>query len=606
MEREKKPKYSIAHCVGYMLRTAWHSCKQVIFLCLLIPVLELALSLAQLYLSPVIVGLIGASAPLKKLLSAIGIFAAVLAVLYGVKAYVNANTLYGQVLVRTQIIFAINHKTCVTSYPNIHDPQVSKLREQAFACTGSNSQATEHIWVTMTKLLTALLGFGAYLLLLAEMNVWIIAVVLLTSAAGFLVTNRISDWNYRHRGEEAAFQKQAFYLYDLMGDITLGKDIRIFGLKNWLDSVWESVIRTCEAFLVRREKRYLLANLVDVLLTLLRNGLAYGWLILLVVRKEITAVEFLLYFSAVGGFAAWINDILKECVSLKKECQDISTVLEYIRLPEQFRMEGGKPIPSGETWELALKNVTFRYPGSEKAIFRGLNLTIRPGERLAVVGLNGAGKSTIVKLLCGYYDPDEGSVLLNGTDIREFNRQEYYGLFSAVFQEYSHLEVTVAENVAQSMDEADRERVKTCLMQAGLWEAVEKLPKGADTPVGREVYLDGVLFSGGQMQRLMLARALYKNGQILVLDEPTAALDPLAESEIYRKYRDMTAGKTSLFISHRLASTRFCDRIIFLQDGRVQEEGTHEELLALGGGYAELFEVQSRYYREGRDFCEEA
>ena len=269
-------------------------------------------------------------------------------------------------------------------------------------------------------------------------------------------------------------------------------------------------------------------------------------------------------------------------------------------------MEGGKPIPSGETWELALKNVTFRYPGSEKAIFRGLNLTIRPGERLAVVGLNGAGKSTIVKLLCGYYDPDEGSVLLNGTDIREFNRQEYYGLFSAVFQEYSHLEVTVAENVAQSMDEADRERVKTCLMQAGLWEAVEKLPKGADTPVGREVYLDGVLFSGGQMQRLMLARALYKNGQILVLDEPTAALDPLAESEIYRKYRDMTAGKTSLFISHRLASTRFCDRIIFLQDGAVKEEGTHEELLALGGGYAELFEVQSRYYREGRDFREEA
>ena len=231
-----------------------------------------------------------------------------------------------------------------------------------------------------------------------------------------------------------------------------------------------------------------------------------------------------------------------------------------------------------------------------------MNLTVHQGEKLAIVGLNGAGKTTLVKLLCGLLDPTQGAVLLNGRDIREFDRRKYYALFSAVFQEFSVLDVTIAEQIAQSRDNIDYKRIDDCMEKAGLTSMIEKLPDGLQTHMGREVYLDGVLFSGGQMQRLMLARALYKNGPILLLDEPTAALDPIAENDIYMKYNDMTAGKTSVFISHRLASTRFCDRIIFIADGNIAEEGTHESLLARGGAYAKLFEVQSRYYQEGKAF----
>ncbi len=219
-----------------------------------------------------------------------------------------------------------------------------------------------------------------------------------------------------------------------------------------------------------------------------------------------------------------------------------------------------------------------------------------------MVGLNGAGKTTLVLLLCGFYDPDEGRILLNGQDIREFNRREYYDLLSAVYQQYSVVDATIAQNVASCTHKIDELRVWDCLQKAGLSDFVHSLPQQLNTPVGRDVYLDGVLFSGGQTQRLLLARALYKDSPILILDEPTAALDPIAENDIYRKYNHMTAGKTSLFISHRLASTRFCDRIIFLQDGKIAEEGTHDSLLALGGEYANLFEVQSRYYQEERDF----
>ena len=387
--------------------------------------------------------------------------------------------------------------------------------------------------------------------------------------------------------------------------LEFAKDVRIFGLGDWIRQLIDKSMKMLEAFVVRREKVYIWANIVDVVMALLRNGIAYAYLIWQALEQGLPASEFLLYFSAVSGFSAWVTGILSEFTQLHKESIALSRVQEYLNIPEPFKFEDGVQPSVADDYELKLENVTFRYPGTEKNILENVNLTIHPGEKLAVVGLNGAGKTTLVKLLCGFYDPTEGRVLLNGQDIRDFNRKQYYELFSAVFQEFSILDTTIAECVAQTAMDIDMNKVAACLEKAGLTAAIAKFPQGVDTHIGREVYLDGVMLSGGQTQRLMLARALYKDGPILVLDEPTAALDPLAENDIYMKYSEMTAGKTSVFISHRLASTRFCDRILFVADGGIAEEGTHEELLALGGAYANLFEVQSRYYREGGEGYEE-
>ena len=436
-------------------------------------------------------------------------------------------------------------------------------------------------------------------MLLTNLNGVLILVVILTSAVGFFVTRYINEWEVRHREEKEVCEKEISYFQQRAYALDFAKDLRIFGLGSWLRELQSKAIRTYAAFVNRREKAYLWANVADVLMALLRNGLAYAFLIHQTLEKGLPASEFLLYFTAVSGFTSWVTGILSNFSQLHKESIALSRVQEYLHVDEPFKFAEGIEPPQADAYALTLEDVSFRYPGTEKDILTHVNLTIRPGEKLAIVGLNGAGKTTLVKLLCGFYDPTEGRVLLNGQDIRDFNRTKYYDLFSAVFQQFSMMDVTIAETVAQSVDGIDMEKVALCLDKAGLTEAIAKFPEGVNTHIGREVYLDGVMLSGGQTQRLMLARALYKDGPILVLDEPTAALDPLAENDIYMKYNEMTTGKTSVFISHRLASTRFCDRILFIADGGIAEEGTHDELLALGGAYAKLFEVQSRYYKEG-------
>ena len=600
--KKEKSAYSLSQNLRFMLRYACRYARRVLVLAALLSALQIAANLVQLFIAPEILRRVETAAPLRELLGTIGTFTAVLWAISWLTRYVDANTLCGGVEVRSAIVMDINEKACTTSYPNTLDPAVMKLKEKADDATGSNQEATEAIWRTLTSLTTNVGCFVIYLILLKDLDPFLMLVVLATTVLGFFLHRQVQRWRDSRWEQKAKYHKRMNYILNKAHSIELAKDIRIFGLADWIRQIQDSTLTLYSAFIEREHLVDLAVSAADVALSLARNGIAYFYLLRMALGEGLPASQFLLYFGAVSGFTAWVTGILDKCFELHRFSLDIGRVQQYLNLSEPFRFEGGRPIPNAQGWELRLERVTFRYPGAEKDTIRGLDLTIHPGEKLAIVGLNGAGKTTLVKLLCGFYDPTEGRVLLNGIDIREFNRQEYYALFSAVFQEYSQLAVTVAQSVAQQVDGFDRERVADCLDKAGLTKAVGELSMGVDAHVGRQVYLDGVLFSGGQTQRLMLARALYKDGPLLILDEPTAALDPLAENDIYMKYNEMTRGKTSVFISHRLASTRFCDRIIFLRDGMIAEEGTHETLLRQGGGYAELFEVQSRYYREGRDF----
>lgn len=599
-KKTPKPKYNLWQNTGFMLRTSRKYAKSVFPLCIVLALLSAGKSVAELLIAPAILNKIELSASLGSVVFTIAAFALVLMLLSGLRSYVDTNALFGRIAVRSQGIYlSISRKYAETSYPNLLNTDFLALGEKASAACAGNSESSEAIWTTLTDLMTSCIGFVVYLALLTNLNLWLAALVAATTAVSYFASKRINEWGYLHRSEELELTKRIEYANKTATSREFAKDIRMFGLRGWLEDLWGSTMRLYSAFCAKRERKYIWANIIDIVLTFLRNGIAYAFLIGITVKNGLPASQFLLYFAALSGFAQWVVEILDKLSVMHKQSLDISTIREFLDWDEPFDLNGGERIAfePNKQYEIRLDDVSFRYPKADKDTLSHINLTVHPGEKLAIVGLNGAGKTTLVKLVCGFLDPTEGRILLNGEDIRKFNRNDYYALFSAVFQEFSVLDVTVKENVAQCVDGIDETRVWQCIDKAGLTEKIQSLPKGIETHLGRRVFKDGVEFSGGQTQRLMLARALYKNAPILVLDEPTAALDPIAENDIYQKYNDMTHGRTSFFISHRLASTRFCDRIIFVDGGKIAEEGTHDELLKNGGGYAYLFEVQSKYYR---------
>lgn len=599
-KKAPKPKYNLWQNTGFMLRTSRKYAKSVFPLCIVLALLSAGKSVAELLIAPAILNKIELSASLGSVVFTIAAFALVLMLLSGLRSYVDTNALFGRIAVRSQGIYlSISRKYAETSYPNLLNTDFLALGEKASAACAGNSESSEAIWTTLTDLMTSCIGFVVYLALLTNLNLWLAALVAATTAVSYFASKRINEWGYLHRSEELELTKRIEYANKTATSREFAKDIRMFGLRGWLEDLWGSTMRLYSAFCAKRERKYIWANIIDIVLTFLRNGIAYAFLIGITVKNGLPASQFLLYFAALSGFAQWVVEILDKLSVMHKQSLDISTIREFLDWNEPFDLNGGERIAfePNKQYEIRLDDVSFRYPKADKDTLSHINLTVHPGEKLAIVGLNGAGKTTLVKLVCGFLDPTEGRILLNGEDIRKFNRNDYYALFSAVFQEFSVLDVTVKENVAQCVDGIDETRVWQCIDKAGLTEKIQSLPKGIETHLGRRVFKDGVEFSGGQTQRLMLARALYKNAPILVLDEPTAALDPIAENDIYQKYNDMTHGRTSFFISHRLASTRFCDRIIFVDSGKIAEEGTHNELLKNGGGYAYLFEVQSKYYR---------
>ena len=607
-EKTPKPKYHMGQNSWYMIKLAWTSGeKKVIVLSLLSALLAVAMNLINLYVSPTILSVVERKAPVPELMGTITGFVLALMLVSAAAKYVNENTLYGRVSVRCEIIALLNKKATTTSYPNIFEERFKKLGAKSQEAINSNRAATEAVWTTLTELVTNLIGFAFYVVLVSSVQPVLLVVILATTIISYFIGNHVNEWGYRHREEEGEMENRMYYLDRRARDLTAAKDIRIFGLRPWLDELYSKLMESYTAFQQKAEGIYIWAKIVDLVLTFVRNGLAYAYLIGLVVNNGLGVADFLLYFSAVGGFTAWVTGILGGFNTLYKQSLDISTVRECIEYEEPFKFDNGESITpeADKKYEIRLENVSFCYPGADKNTLRDINLTLRPGEKLAVVGLNGAGKTTLIKLICGFLDPTEGRVLLDGKDIREYNRRDYYRMFSAVFQSFSLLAGTIATNVAQDSVDIDMELVKECVEKAGLRKKIESLKNGYETYLNREVFEEAILLSGGETQRLMLARALYKNAPFIVLDEPTAALDPIAESEMYQKYNEMASGKSSIYISHRLASTRFCDRIILIDGGGISEEGTHEELLKLGGKYAELYEVQSKYYKEGEEEYEE-
>ncbi|MDE7288815.1 MAG: ABC transporter ATP-binding protein/permease [Oscillospiraceae bacterium] len=276
-------------------------------------------------------------------------------------------------------------------------------------------------------------------------------------------------------------------------------------------------------------------------------------------------------------------------------CKD---VFDFLDIPDN-KYKGTIPTEKRKDneYEFEFRHVWFRYPGSEQFVLRDINLKWRIGEKMALVGRNGCGKSTLVKLLCRLYDPTRGEITLNGVDIRKYNYEEYMGLFAVVFQDSKLFSFSVAENVAAST-EFDPERVEDCVRRSGLSERLDSMPDGINTYLYKDFDEHGVEISGGEAQKICLARAIYKGSPFIVLDEPTAALDPISEHDIYTKFNGIVGTRTAIYISHRLSSCRFCDEITVMDNGKIVERGSHDDLITAGGNYSKLWSAQAEYYKD--------
>lgn len=600
MKKEKN--FSILSNIAYALRNIWKWDKA--FYLFFIPSIPLAvlLPLAATYFPKVLIDSVESKQSVQKVI-------AIIAVYFGALLIINLlNGLCGCQLQKRQYSLsclyqhAISEKHMRTDYANVDHPEAITKYQHAMNDACSGSCAPEFIWHSLLGLLISLLGLFTYGSIITTVSPWILLLLFVSAFITYLVSRWQRNYIEKNKDHWVTIDRKIGYLQGFSERFDHAKDIRIYGMFGWLTDMLAGFQKERFVWTKKVSARSLGGTCINALLTLLQNGAAYAVLIVMVFNNQIGAGDFVFYFGAITGFSSWLNGIGGRVNDITHKSIKIGYYREYFEIEEKYNHGEGCPLPTAQEVpvDIELNNVSFKYPSAdgEKYALKNVNLKIGKGEKLAIVGTNGAGKTTLVKLMCGFYYPSEGEIKLNGHAIADYNIEDYYSLFSAVFQDIYLLPVTIAEFVSSSEKEIDRDRVMDVIRQAGLTDKIASLPNGIDSRLMKGVFDDSIEMSGGEKQKLMLARALYKDAPVIVLDEPTAALDPIAENELYLKYNELTANKTSVYISHRLASTRFCDRIVYLENGEIVECGSHYELMKLGGKYAYMFELQSHYYKE--------
>lgn len=451
---------------------------------------------------------------------------------------------------------------------------------------------------TILEFLKAVVLVLTYASILSVLDPLMMLIVGVPSIVGYYIERHKMMWVWNMSDNWQKFDRELNYIHNAGGDFSSAKDVRVYGMEKWFNKLFSRSFSNRLDWYKQQDEWCWRHDAVSWAFVYISNFLAYAYVIYLVINGNIGVGNFVLYFSSIETLQYAVRNVFDKFSGFNWLSNNISYSREYLDMKDKTNRGNGEPLPNGQC-ELEFKNVSFRYSGAKNATIQDISFKLNKGEKLALVGLNGAGKTTLIKLMCGLYDPTEGEILLNGKPVNSYNRDEYFTLFSTVFQEISTLPVTIAESVSgEENEKIDRQKLYDCFKKAGISEKIMSLPNKENTRLVKSVFENATEFSGGQTQKLALAKALYKDAPVLLLDETTASLDPIAEQEMYLNYAEFSKGKSSVFISHRLASTRFCDRIIMIENGSIIEEGTHSELMELNGKYAELFNIQSSYYTD--------
>jgi ATP-binding cassette subfamily B protein len=600
--KKKKPTHSVFSNFAWSLKMLLKYSKAAFFITALFIPINIGLRYLEIYLPSLVVSEITNGQTLTHSLLSIGIVMLLIMlgnIIVQALGHIRNSTLG---IYRYKMTALVTRKQLSMFYQTYEQKEVRDLANRASNATQmwDGVQPLTDIVYSGFGMIENLLGYILFGSVISFASPWLVPILTVAPIVNILSVKAYNKWEYAHRSKMTDLNQKLGHVEELPDDFAAAKDIRIYSMASWLRECYRDLSDQRSKWDRNVVKKSFLSRIADLVVILIRDGGAYALLIHMFYSGKIGIDEFVLYFAAISSFASWVGGIIScwnkaNTVSLK-----LCDFRDFVDYPEYDGSGIAKAADHMNTVpEIEFKNVSFRYDGAEQDTIHDLSLKIKSGEKLALVGLNGAGKTTLVKLLCGLYRPTSGEIFFNGIPLSDFKREDYYKLISPVFQEIRTAFFSLAETVSgKSTAETDLEKAETCMRQAGLGAKIDALPDGIHTKLNKKVHENGTELSGGEAQKLMLARALYKDAPLLILDEPTAALDPIAESKIYNEFNVMAKNKTSLFISHRLASTSFCDRIILLENGNITEEGTHQELMGANGTYKGLFDIQSCWYKE--------
>lgn len=549
------------------------------------------------FISKFVIDMITGEAGTEQLLWLMVIFTVIQAVSTMLNSYYYSEIWWRFIAARFKLMSGKNAKVMTLDYEHLENPDVLDCYQKAGNACNSNNNGVEGMMRGIVDLMLSAAVVTVGIIILGTMNIFIVLLMIVICIANFLLNDHTNKTVKKRVWDPLApWWRKDNYLRNVTTSFDTAKDIRMFGLKDWLTNKIRELKKERIEAQKNNAKAWLITSSVSYILLAFSQAAVYGWLIYKTVLGEMTIGNFSLYLGSSIAFYSYINNLLQGVTSLlecSRQVDDFRSFMEF----GNDNTDNGEAVPHFESYEFEFRNVSFKYPKAEKYALKDLSLKLKAGERLAVVGLNGAGKSTFIKLLLRLYEPTEGEILLNGVNIKKYSKKSYYSVFAPVFQDIELFAFPLGENVSMNTpEETDNAKAEKCLVDSGFGDKLKELPNGISTEILKIIHDDGVDLSGGEKQKLALARALYKDAPVVVLDEPTAALDALAESKLYNDFDKLIGGKTAVYISHRLSSTQFCSNVAMFKDGEMVEYGTHESLLKQNGAYAEMFRIQAQYY----------
>ena len=599
---KQKEKYNVLAVIKRMLAHMWEQDRTQFARIACYTVVAAIYPFMAVILPKLAIGILeqGGVDAVKNLVTAMMIYLVTAGTLAVVMNYLKSYIQTRNMRIRILYLADQSKKLQCMDYCYHEDAKFFEKYEKGMNAGNNNANGIEGLYNKLSQLpakFFTLLGMG---ILAGALSPLLLVSLVLHVIVIMWTSKRTHDYEYAKKEQVSKANRRINYYQKTSQDFSYGKDIRIFNLrKRIMDNYQEEINAYVKLQRMIRNREYLL-GLLGIATLLLSNVLVYGTLVQRVIGG-MPVSSFTMYVTMTTSLMALMLDFGKDLSFIWNEGEYVNDFYRLLDAPLVAEgektmadvMAGGK-----KSLEIVFDHVTFRYPGTEKNVFTDLNFTIHAGERLAIVGVNGAGKSTLVKLMTGLFAPTEGHIYINGVDLTLMKKEELYQLYSAVFQDVNILAFPIRENVACKSENVDDARVQTALEKVGLWKKVEGFEKGLDQMMLKVIDEEGTDFSGGERQKLSIARGLYKDAPMVIMDEPTAALDALAEAEIYENFSSLVEGKTAVYISHRLASTRFCDKIALFDADGLKEYGSHEELMERKGKYYEMFVIQGKYYQE--------